>query len=200
MRFDAISSPAAMGSMGFRDRRFPQAHCTSTSARIHLRGSASWRRLRLRARNCFTCITSADLRCTACGRRSITRLYLQCRPDEDIDDWSDDRIWNELHTRLACQDGWHPTEGRILQKGVTGMRSFVVEPLQYGRLFLAGDAAHIVPPTGAKGMNLAFADVYLPGRGTWRRFIVRNDDSKLECYSRYLLADGSGKPSDFRGG
>src|SRR5215472_14800284 len=90
----------------------------------------------------------------------ITRLYLQCKPDEDISQWSDDRIWNELHTRLACSDGWHPNDGPILQKGITGIRSFVVEPLQYGRLFLAGDAAHIVPPTGAKGMNLALADVH----------------------------------------
>ncbi len=81
----------------------------------------------------------------------ITRLYLQCRPDEDITEWSDDRIWSELQTRLSCRDGWHPTEGTILQKGVTPMRSFVAEPLQFGRLFLAGDAAHIVPPTGAKG-------------------------------------------------
>ena len=90
----------------------------------------------------------------------ITRLYLQCRPDEEISEWSDDRIWSELNTRLGCADGWLPTRGRILQKGVTGMRSFVVEPMQFGRLFLAGDAAHIVPPTGAKGMNLALADVY----------------------------------------
>jgi len=90
----------------------------------------------------------------------ITRLYLQCAPDEDIAQWSDDRIWSELQTRLSCADGWRPAEGRILQKGVTGMRSFVVEPLQFGRLFLAGDAAHIVPPTGAKGMNLALADVH----------------------------------------
>ena len=90
----------------------------------------------------------------------VTRLYLQCKPDEDLAEWSDSRIWNELHMRLGCEDGWHPTEGRILQKSVTGMRSFVVEPLQFGRLFLAGDAAHIVPPTGAKGMNLAFADVH----------------------------------------
>ncbi len=90
----------------------------------------------------------------------ITRLYLQCKPDEDIREWSDDRIWAELQTRLNCADGWRPTEGRILQKSVTGMRSFVVEPLQHGRLFLAGDSAHIVPPTGAKGMNLALADVF----------------------------------------
>ena len=64
----------------------------------------------------------------------LTRLYLQCRPDEDIDEWSDDRIWSELQTRLKWRDGWHPTEGKILQKGVTGMRSFVAEPLKFGRL------------------------------------------------------------------
>ena len=91
----------------------------------------------------------------------ITRLYLQCAPDEDISAWSDDRIWSELNTRLTTHDGWKPNMGPILQKGVTGMRSFVVEPMQFGRLFLAGDAAHIVPPTGAKGLNLAAADVYV---------------------------------------
>ena len=90
---------------------------------------------------------------------AVTRLYLQCAPDENIEDWPDDRIWSELRTRLRMDDGWMPNEGRIFQKGVTGMRSFVVEPMRYGRLFLAGDAAHIVPPTGAKGLNLAMADV-----------------------------------------
>jgi p-hydroxybenzoate 3-monooxygenase len=89
----------------------------------------------------------------------ITRLYLQCAPDEDLAQWPDARIWEELQRRLATRDGRKLTEGRILQKGVTGMRSFVAEPMQYGRLYLAGDAAHIVPPTGAKGLNLAVADV-----------------------------------------
>jgi p-hydroxybenzoate 3-monooxygenase len=89
----------------------------------------------------------------------VTRLYLQCDPAENISEWSDDRIWSELFVRLASSDGWKPNEGRILQKSVTPMRSFVVEPMQYGRVFLAGDSAHIVPPTGAKGMNLAIADV-----------------------------------------
>jgi p-hydroxybenzoate 3-monooxygenase len=90
----------------------------------------------------------------------LTRLYLQCGPDEDANDWSDDRIWSELQARLQTRDGWRPNEGAILQKGVTGMRSFVAEPMRFGRLFLAGDAAHIVPPTGAKGLNLAMADVW----------------------------------------
>lgn len=90
---------------------------------------------------------------------SVTRLYLQCEPDEDPDNWSDDHIWSELHRRLDV-DGMPPVrEGRILQKGVTAMRSFLSEPMRHGRLFLAGDAAHIVPPTGAKGLNSALADI-----------------------------------------
>jgi p-hydroxybenzoate 3-monooxygenase len=91
---------------------------------------------------------------------TVTRLYLQCQPDERIEEWSDDRIWDVLRTRLSTTDGWRPHEGPITQKAITGMRSFVVEPMRYGRLFLAGDAAHIVPPTGAKGLNLAMADVW----------------------------------------
>jgi p-hydroxybenzoate 3-monooxygenase len=116
----------------------------------------------------------------------ITRLYLQCRPDEDIFQWSDDRIWSELVTRLSCRDGWRPAEGKILQKGVTGMRSFVAEPLQFGRLFLAGDAAHIVPPTGAKGMNLALADVHYLSEAL-RAFYHGNDDKALKGYSDRCL-------------
>src|ERR1019366_4397943 len=89
----------------------------------------------------------------------VTRLYLQCAPDEDISLWPEGRIWDELHARLATSDGGAPNRGEIFQKGVTGMRSFVLEPMRSGRLFLAGDAAHIVPPTGAKGLNLAASDV-----------------------------------------
>ena len=89
---------------------------------------------------------------------TTSRLYLQCAPDEDLGAWSDDRIWSELRTRTT-RDGWALNEGPILQKGVTPMRSFVAEPMRHARLFLAGDAAHIVPPTGAKGLNLAAADV-----------------------------------------
>ncbi|MEP6641221.1 MAG: 4-hydroxybenzoate 3-monooxygenase [Gaiellales bacterium] len=88
---------------------------------------------------------------------TLSRLYLQCAPDEDIGLWPDERIWEELHRRLGIP-GWTLHEGPILEKGVTGMRSFVAEPMQHGRLFLTGDAAHIVPPTGAKGLNLAIAD------------------------------------------
>ncbi|HVW04352.1 MAG TPA: 4-hydroxybenzoate 3-monooxygenase [Vicinamibacterales bacterium] len=91
---------------------------------------------------------------------SITRLYLQCDPNEDLAQWPDDRIWDELLTRLRTDDGWMPAVGPIVQKSVTPMRSVVLDPMQYGRLYLAGDAAHVVPPTGAKGLNLAAADVW----------------------------------------
>jgi p-hydroxybenzoate 3-monooxygenase len=92
---------------------------------------------------------------------TLSRLYVQCGPEDAAADWPDDRIWSELQLRTATQDGsFRVPEGPVLQKGITPMRSFVAEPMQCGRLFLAGDAAHIVPPTGAKGMNLAMADVH----------------------------------------
>jgi p-hydroxybenzoate 3-monooxygenase len=105
----------------------------------------------------------------------VTRLYLQCAPDENVDAWSDDRIWSELRLRLQMDDGWCPNEGPIFQKGVTGMRSFVAEPMRYGRLFLAGDAAHIVPPTGAKGLNLAMADVSRLAEGLGAYYASRSE-------------------------
>jgi p-hydroxybenzoate 3-monooxygenase len=89
----------------------------------------------------------------------ISRLYLQCDPEDDIANWPDDHIWEELRARMATRDGWVLKDGPILQKGITPMRSFVAEPMQFGKLFLLGDAAHIVPATGAKGLNLAVADV-----------------------------------------
>src|ERR1700674_690613 len=89
----------------------------------------------------------------------VSRLYLQCSPEESIANWSDDRIWDELRLRMATHDGWVLKEGPVLQKGITPMRSFVAQPMQFGKLFLLGDAAHIVPPTGAKGLNLAVSDV-----------------------------------------
>jgi p-hydroxybenzoate 3-monooxygenase len=90
---------------------------------------------------------------------TISRMYLQCDPDEALEAWPDERIWDELQRRFATDDGFVLDSGPIVEKGITTMRSFVVEPMQFGRVFLAGDAAHIVPPTGAKGMNLAIADV-----------------------------------------
>jgi p-hydroxybenzoate 3-monooxygenase len=115
----------------------------------------------------------------------LSRLYLQCAPDEDVDEWSDERIWAELQTRLGLE-GWTLAEGPILEKGVTGMRSFVVEPMQHGRLYLAGDAAHIVPATGAKGLNLAIADVQLLAEAlvSWYR---TGSGSLLDAYSANCL-------------
>ena len=116
----------------------------------------------------------------------ITRLYLQVAPEEDIGNWPDERIWEDLHTRLETDDGWKLREGAITEKGITGMRSFVVEPMQYGRMFLAGDAAHIVPPTGAKGMNLALADVRVLAQAA-TAFFKTGQRELLEAYSATCL-------------
>jgi p-hydroxybenzoate 3-monooxygenase len=116
----------------------------------------------------------------------ISRLYVQCPPDDDIAKWPDARIWEELHARLETVEGWKLTEGPVTQKGITGMRSFVAEPMQYGKLFLAGDAAHIVPPTGAKGLNLAVADVRLLARAL-ERFYASGATELLARYSEMCL-------------
>lgn len=117
---------------------------------------------------------------------SVSRLYLQCDPEEDIAAWSDHTIWDELHTRLGDAQRDRLAEGAVLQKGVTAMRSFVVEPMQYGRLFLAGDAAHIVPPTGAKGMNLAIADVVVLARAL-KEFYRTGRSDLVQQYSSVCL-------------
>jgi p-hydroxybenzoate 3-monooxygenase len=115
---------------------------------------------------------------------SLSRLYLQCGHDEDIANWPDSRIWDELHKRLGGSRKLQ--EGKMLQKGITAMRSFVAEPMQYGRLLLAGDSAHIVPPTGAKGMNLAFADVVYLSRAL-DDYFKRNDTARIESYTETCL-------------
>jgi p-hydroxybenzoate 3-monooxygenase len=116
---------------------------------------------------------------------TVSRLYLQVPADEPIGDWPDARVWEELRTRLAA-DGWSLAEGPITEKGITGMRSFVVEPMQFGRLFLCGDAAHIVPPTGAKGMNLALRDVSVLAHAVVAHFTKR-DTRLLDEYSASCL-------------
>jgi p-hydroxybenzoate 3-monooxygenase len=115
----------------------------------------------------------------------ISRLYLQVPADEDIDQWSDDRTWSELQIRLATE-GWSVNEGPILEKSITPMRSFVCEPMQHGRLLLAGDAAHIVPPTGAKGLNLAVNDVRLLSARLTSWYRDRSSDA-LDTYTRSAL-------------
>ena len=116
----------------------------------------------------------------------LSRLYVQCDPADAIEAWPDERIWEEMHTRFETEDGWQLNEGPIIEKGITPMRSFVVEPMQCGRLFLAGDAAHIVPPTGAKGLNLAVHDVSVLAEAiiAWYR---NGDESLLRSYSDTCL-------------
>ncbi len=116
----------------------------------------------------------------------VTRLYLQCDPNDDAANWSDDQLWNELLLRLTTKDGWKPNIGPIIQKGITPMRSFVAAPMRHGKLFLAGDAAHIVPPTGAKGMNLAVSDIVVLSRA-FEMFYKKNRSLGLERYSDIAL-------------
>jgi p-hydroxybenzoate 3-monooxygenase len=122
------------------------------------------------------------------NRRSpeITRHFLQVAPDDDVANWPDDRIWRELEIRLATDDGWPLVKGPVRMKGITEMRSFVVEPMRYGRLYLAGDAAHIVPPTGAKGLNLAVADVRVLA-GALAAFYESGRVELLDAYSATCL-------------
>jgi len=116
---------------------------------------------------------------------TISRLYLQSAPDEPLENWPDERIWEELAIRLG-HEGFSLNTGKIFQKGVTAMRSYVAEPMQTGRLFLAGDAAHIVPPTGAKGLNSAIADVAILARAI-ESYIKRQDDTALTNYTATCL-------------
>ena len=116
----------------------------------------------------------------------LSRLYLQCDPHDRIEEWSDERIWHELQTRFATDGDWTLHEGEVIEKGITPMRSFVIEPMQHGRLFLAGDAAHIVPPTGAKGLNLAVRDVKVLADAIAAWYDTGSDDP-LAAYSDTCL-------------
>jgi p-hydroxybenzoate 3-monooxygenase len=117
---------------------------------------------------------------------ALQRMYFQCHPEEDPVAWSDERVWREMRARLETHDGWKPVEGPITQKVVVGMRSLVFEPMRYGNLFLAGDAAHVVPPTGAKGLNLAAADVSVLAQAL-QRFYADGDAAALDAYSATCL-------------
>jgi p-hydroxybenzoate 3-monooxygenase len=115
----------------------------------------------------------------------LSRLYIQVAPDDDIGEWSDERIWDQLHARLAAEN-WELTEGPVLEKSITPMRSFVAEPMRYRSLALAGDAAHIVPPTGAKGLNLAVADVTVLAQALVDHF-ASGSDTGLDEYSQHCV-------------
>jgi p-hydroxybenzoate 3-monooxygenase len=119
--------------------------------------------------------------------KTVSRYYLQCPADDDLANWPDDRIWSELRHRLATSDGWTLTDGPILEKNVLDMRSWVTEPMRFGNLYLAGDAAHILTPAGAKGMNLALGDARELALGLVDRY-HRGDESRLSAYSRTRLA------------
>ena len=116
----------------------------------------------------------------------LSRLYVQCDPGDSLEDWSDERIWEELHLRLARDDGWTLNEGPVVERAIAPLRSFVAQPMQYGRLYLAGDAVHIVPATGAKGLNLAVADVQVLGEAL-AKYLKGGDDSLLDAYSDACL-------------
>ncbi|MBB5498697.1 4-hydroxybenzoate 3-monooxygenase [Paraburkholderia sp. MM5384-R2] len=116
----------------------------------------------------------------------VQRMYFQCDPSDSVENWSDDRIWSELHARVEVKDGWKLTEGSIFQKNIVGMRSFVCSTMRHGQLFLAGDAAHIVPPTGAKGMNLAVNDVRILSKA-FKLFYATGSKANLETYPENAL-------------
>lgn len=117
---------------------------------------------------------------------NVQRMYFQCDPNDSVDNWSDDRIWAEMHARVDSADGHQVVEGAIFQKNIVGMRSFVSTTMQHGRLFLAGDAAHIVPPTGAKGLNLAASDVRILAKAI-ERFYRENSTELLDAYTETAL-------------
>ena len=117
---------------------------------------------------------------------NVSRLYLQVPPDEDVGEWPDERVWAELRARFATHDGWRLADGPITDKAVTPMRSFVAEPMRHDRLFLAGDAGHIVPPTGAKGLNLAVSDVRVLAEALLQKY-EKGSDTLLDVYSDTCL-------------
>jgi p-hydroxybenzoate 3-monooxygenase len=116
----------------------------------------------------------------------LSRLYVQCDPEDSLEDWPDERVWEELHLRLARDDGWTLKEGPLVEKAIAPLRSFVAQPMQYGRLYLAGDAVHIVPATGAKGLNLAVADVQVLGEAL-TSYLKGGDGAMLDAYSDACL-------------
>ncbi|MGV9709504.1 4-hydroxybenzoate 3-monooxygenase [Gordonia sp. NPDC003424] len=118
---------------------------------------------------------------------TVQRMYFQCDPTENPDDWSDDRIWDQLHTRLSGQDGFRLKDGPVLERTVLPFRSFVQSPMRHGKLLLAGDAAHTVPPTGAKGLNLALADVRVLA-DVIERAVNKNDSDALDTYTDRALS------------
>lgn len=118
--------------------------------------------------------------------KEIQRHYIQVDPNDDINNWSDDRIWSEIHARTETNDGWKLIDGPIIQKNIVSMRSFICETMRHGNLFLAGDAAHIVPPTGAKGLNLAMTDIQVLSKGI-KDFYETGEEEIFNQYAEICL-------------
>ena len=135
--------------------------------------------------NWYTPIIERGFALHSLRSETVSRLYIQVDNDDRVENWSDDRIWNELSLRLHT-DGFHLNTGAIFEKAITPMRSFMIDNLQYGRLFLAGDAAHIVPPTGGKGLNLAVADIKWLAEALIH-FYKNNKEDLLQAYTSNAL-------------
>ena len=144
---------------------------------------------------------SSDRGFALASMRSPTRVrcYVQCSLEDRVDTWSDERFWDEFKRRIGADVAARMTTGKSIEKSIAPLRSFVAEPMRYGRLFLAGDAAHIVPPTGAKGLNLAASDVFYLYEALLEFYRARSERA-LDRYSRALPCAGSGRPCGFPGG
>ncbi len=184
--FTATTSRAATAFMGSAAPASPRACSPNSSASTRSVGWAFWRKAPPSSDELVYTYNERGFALLTMRTREISRLYLQVPFDEDIESWSDDRIWSELRLRTAADGDWKLNEGAIFQKNIAGMRSYVVEPMQYGKMFLAGDAAHIVPPTGAKGLNLAVADVRIMAQGVCGILQNRKNDL-LDRYSETCL-------------
>src|SRR5215218_1434982 len=184
-RSPATSWPGAMASSGRVGPPSPMRFARSTSGPTRSAGSASSSRDPSTEELIYT-LHERGFALVSTRSPKIQRLYFQCDPQDDVDNWPDDRVWEEMRTRVASEDDWTLADGKILEKNIVQMRSFICEPMQYGRLFLAGDAAHIVPPIAAKGMNLAVADVRVLARGL-EEFYSSGGTRILDAYSETCL-------------
>ena len=143
--------------------------------------------------------TTAASRCVRCAPRCCSRYYIQVPLEDKVEDWSDDAFWDELKLRLPAEVAAKLITGPSIEKSIAPLRSFVAEPMSYGRLFLAGDAAHIVPPTGARGLNSAASDIYLPLPRHDRPLSERRRQGGSPI-TRKRRWRGCGRRSDFPGG
>ena len=180
-------------------RRHPRTACSRTArASTRSDGSGSWPRSRRATHELIYATHERGFALHSLRSPELSRLYIQVDPHDDIENWPDERIWQELHTRFE-KPGWTLEEGPVIEKAITPMRSFLVEPMQYKRLYLAGDAAHIVPPTGAKGLNLAVADVRVLAQAL-TDWLDNDDESAASTPTPRPASSASGACSTSAGG